>query len=43
MPGTEDEWHQRWLEDRLAWWESIGIPRARIKIYDVPPDELAHY
>ncbi|MCS7288618.1 MAG: glycine--tRNA ligase [Roseiflexus sp.] len=43
MPGTEDEWHQRWLEDRLAWWESIGIPRSRIRIYDVPPDELAHY
>lgn len=43
MPGTEDEWHQRWLEDRLAWWESIGVSRERIRIYDVPADELAHY
>ncbi|HMP40271.1 MAG TPA: glycine--tRNA ligase [Roseiflexaceae bacterium] len=43
MPGTEDAWHDRWLEDRLAWWESIGIPRTQITIYDVPPDELAHY
>lgn len=43
MPGTEEEWHERWLDDRLAWWESIGVPRARIKIYDVPPADLAHY
>ena len=37
MPGTEDEWHQRWLEDRLAWWESIGIPRARIRFTTCRP------
>lgn len=43
MPGTDEEWHQRWLEARLAWWEQIGIPRSRITIYDVPLDELAHY
>jgi glycyl-tRNA synthetase len=43
MPGTEDEWHQRWLENRLRWWEGIGVPRDRITIYDVPKDELAHY
>ncbi|HMQ29776.1 MAG TPA: glycine--tRNA ligase [Chloroflexaceae bacterium] len=43
MPGTDEEWHQRWLEARLAWWESIGVPRSRISIYDVPADELAHY
>ena len=42
-PGTEDEWHQRWLEDRLRWWESIGIPRYRIQVYDVPREDLAHY
>jgi glycyl-tRNA synthetase len=43
MPGTDEEWHERWLEDRLAWWEHIGVPRSRISIYDVPADELAHY
>lgn len=43
MPGTEDEWHDRWLEDRLAWWQSIGIPRNRLQIYDVPKSDLAHY
>jgi glycyl-tRNA synthetase len=43
MPGTDEEWHQRWLDARLAWWESIGVRRDRITIYDVPADELAHY
>jgi glycyl-tRNA synthetase len=43
MPGTDEQWHDRWLEDRLHWWEGIGVPRDRIKIYDVPKDELAHY
>jgi glycyl-tRNA synthetase len=43
MPGTEEEWHQRWLDARLAWWESIGVSRSRIQIYDVPKADLAHY
>ncbi len=43
MPGTDEEWHERWLEDRLRWWESIGVPRHRIKVYDVPKADLAHY
>lgn len=42
-PGEEDAWHARWLEDRLNWWESVGVSRANIQIYDVPRDELAHY
>jgi glycyl-tRNA synthetase len=43
MPGSEEEWHDRWLEDRLSWWESIGVPRHQIQIYDVPKGDLAHY
>jgi len=43
FPGTDEEWHQRWLEERLRWWESIGVRRDKITIYDVPKDELAHY
>lgn len=43
MPGSEDQWHDRWLADRLAWWESIGVSRERIQVYDVPKEDLAHY
>jgi glycyl-tRNA synthetase len=43
MPGEEDAWHERWLEDRISWWESVGLSRDNLKVFTVPPDELAHY
>jgi glycyl-tRNA synthetase len=42
-PGSDEEWHETWLESRLSWWESIGVPRSRIQVYDVPKADLAHY
>jgi glycyl-tRNA synthetase len=42
-PGTDEEWHQKWLEARLNWWETQGLPRERIHVLDVPKEDLAHY
>ncbi|MER3483460.1 MAG: glycine--tRNA ligase [Meiothermus sp.] len=42
-PGTDEEWHERWLQARLQWWEAQGIPRAQIEVLDVPKADLAHY
>ncbi len=42
-PGTDEKWHEYWLEERLKWWESIGVPRNKININDKPKEELAHY
>ena len=42
-PGTDEDWHEQWLEERLNWWEAQGVPRERIKIEDVPKEDLAHY
>ncbi|MBI1309493.1 MAG: glycine--tRNA ligase [Proteobacteria bacterium] len=43
VPGTEDKWHEYWLEERLKWWESIGVARSKIRINDVAKADLAHY
>ncbi len=43
MPGSDEQWHERWLEARLSWWEGIGVPSERIQVYDVPKADLAHY
>jgi glycyl-tRNA synthetase len=43
MPGQEDEWHERWLQDRLAWWRSMGLRSDNFQVYNVPREELAHY
>ncbi len=42
-PGTDAEWHQRWVEERLKWYESIGLPKEKLSQYVYKKEELAHY
>ena len=42
-PGTDEEWHERWVQARLDWWAAQGVPRDRIELLYVPEDELSHY
>ena len=42
-PGSDDEWHDKWVELRLAWWEEQGVPKEKIKLLNVEGEELAHY
>ena len=42
-PGNDEEWHDKWVELRLAWWEAQGVPKEKIKLLDVEGKELAHY
>ena len=36
-------WHKYWVEERLAFYESIGLPRTTLVEYWQKPGELAHY
>lgn len=36
-------WHQYWVEERLRFYESIGLPRHSLVEYWQQADELAHY
>lgn len=36
-------WHQYWVEERIQFYESIGLPRATLEEYWQKPEELAHY
>ena len=42
-PGKDEEAHNLWVQNRVEWWNSQGVPTESIEIYDVPKDELAHY
>jgi glycyl-tRNA synthetase len=42
-PGTDSEWHRYWVGERLKWYESIGLPREKLGLYEYKPEELAHY
>ena len=37
------EWHKYWVEERIAFYESIGLPRTTLEEYWQKPEELAHY
>ncbi len=36
-------WHQYWVEERLRYYEGIGLPRTSLAEYWQKPEELAHY
>lgn len=42
-PGTDEEWHTRWVETRIDWWVRQGLSRENIKIFNQPKEDLSHY
>ena len=42
-PGTDEEWHKKWVDTRTKWWIDQGIDSSKIKLLNVPDDDLAHY
>lgn len=36
-------WHQYWVEERIRFYEEIGLPRTTMEEYWQKPQELAHY
>jgi glycyl-tRNA synthetase len=43
MPGTDEEWHQRWLDERFAWYPKYGMRKENLRLREHEKDELAHY
>ena len=42
-PGTDEKWHQYWLDQRLKWWSKQGIASDKLKLLEVEKEELSHY
>ena len=42
-PGSDEEWHQTWIEKRKQWWIEQGVDENHLSFLNVPADELAHY
>jgi glycyl-tRNA synthetase len=38
-----EAWHKYWVEERIRFYESIGLPRTTLEEYWQKPEELAHY
>lgn len=42
-PGEDDEWHERWVKDCMAWYTDLGMSAERLQLRVHDPKELAHY
>lgn len=42
-PGTDEEWHRRWVNARMEWYKSIGLLPEDLKFDEHPKEKLAHY
>ncbi|HEY8370684.1 MAG TPA: glycine--tRNA ligase, partial [Thermodesulfobacteriota bacterium] len=42
-PGTDAEWHRRWVEERFRWYVRYGIKEENLRLREHGKDELAHY
>jgi glycyl-tRNA synthetase len=42
-PGTDEEWHEYWIDQRLRWFTDLGISRDNLRTREHDPDELSHY
>ena len=42
-PGSDEDWHKKWVENRLIWWEEQGVSKDKLELLHVTGEDLAHY
>ncbi len=42
-PEDSAKWYAFWKEERMKWWESLGVSPDNLRFRDHDEDELAHY
>ena len=42
-PADAEEWHRRWMDDRMRWYTELGIRPDHLRLREHGPDELSHY
>lgn len=42
-PGTDEEWHQYWIDQRHQWYVDLGINPDNLRLYEHPAEKLSHY
>jgi glycyl-tRNA synthetase len=43
VPGTDEEWHQYWIDERTQWYVDLGIDPENLRHYEHPQEKLSHY
>ena len=42
-PDESPQWYEFWKQERMRWWESLGVDPRNLRFRDHDEDELAHY
>ncbi|MBW3588767.1 MAG: glycine--tRNA ligase [Actinobacteria bacterium] len=42
-PGTDEQWHQYWIDYRMKWFTDLGMTPERMRLREHAGDELSHY
>ncbi|QFG27502.1 glycine--tRNA ligase [Actinomadura sp. WMMB 499] len=42
-PGSDEEWHQYWIDERFQWYVDLGIRKENLRLYEHPAEKLSHY
>ncbi len=42
-PGTDEEWHQKWIDERTQWYVDLGIDPDNLRHFEHPQEKLSHY
>ena len=42
-PGTDEEWHEYWIEQRWNLYLNLGIREENLRRYEHPKEKLSHY
>ena len=40
---ADEYWHERWIEEYLAWFQRYGMQRENLRLREHDKDELSHY
>jgi len=42
-PGTDTDWFEYWKQQRIAWYDGLGINKENLRFHQHGESELAHY
>jgi glycyl-tRNA synthetase len=42
-PGTQDKWFEYWINERINWYQKLGMRKENLKFRQHEKKELAHY
>ncbi|GAA1864287.1 glycine--tRNA ligase [Asanoa iriomotensis] len=42
-PGSDEKWHEYWLQERWNWYRDLGLSEANLRFYEHPKEKLSHY